>query len=582
MSFQQFLQSEIAPQRTVAQPDASSFLATAAGTALNVFSVVQERGMENEFAGEVQRIINLNDDLIGQNIPLAKRTQRLKEEISLSYAKDPTRNLELRKTLATYGIGAGIAGGGAAGRGGMGSAEAPIDQRNLDIQNLFASLPSSFVMLHVDVDSPGGITIDVMEDVIKKHQKFLVDTEEQERLKSIDLGNQIQSSRNFSVGMGKTFETVVGPSMTLYEKELDKVDIKSPEGVQKLEALRNSGLVSLATFESLVLNQYASALSQITDRDAIFLMEKQRDAQLKQIESLRTNFFSPDSELDVQKQRVRLFEVAKSNFVMENLESLALVDAVRNAVGDAAIAAVIQFITVENGKRFGEGVLKSAFSQIEANLEAKSNTELAAGGDIETVRDSYETIRSIANRTVGTGDLQIAESTYANWLATSQRMITEGAHPSDLQGFVDDANSWSKHWDVLNEDQKENVMARADVLRVRIANDPVSGFVRDALDDTSVQWDAGTMQFVPKEPKKLTGALQVGPTGAPVSSVFSQVNAGRFDESMKNVNRVKADKYNKRVEETVQAIIRRRKRESGQELTREQAMQLILTLPKKQ
>lgn len=580
MSFQQFLQSEIAPQRTVAQPDSSSLFASAAGTALNVFSAVQERGMENEFAGEVQRIINLNEELVSQNIPLAKRTEKLRQEISSSFSKDPQRNLELRKTLASYGVGAGLAGTG--GRGGMGASEAPIDQKNADIESAFGQIPSAFSMMYVDFNSPGGITIEAKQNVIEKYQKYLVDQTEGQRLMSIDKTNQAQSAMNFGAGSQMQLESTLSTAFAVYENTLNSIDLKSPTATQDLERLRINGIQTLAIQENKILSDYAEALAQMDDKDAIAMLDKNRDAQLAQIKSLRDNFFSPDSDLDILKQSARYMTVLTENKRMNNADAVANVEFFKDLFGESAFASIVQTMSVGEGKLIGSDQIESATQQIISNLENVNDPEAPPVGTLEDSMNAFTIGTGVLDSTVGVSDPKIAETGYAIWASTSQRFLSEGAHPQDLQKFVDKSRQWESHWKLLPEEQQEAIKAREDTLIYRIALDPSAGPIAEALDDNSVEWDFGTMQFVPKAPKKLTGVLQVGPTGAPVSSVFSQVNTERFDESMKNVNRVKAGRYNKRLEEIVEAIIRKRKRESKQELTREQAIQLIRTLPRKQ
>lgn len=576
MSFQQFLQTEIQPQRTVTGPDAGSLLASAVSTGMNVFQQVQETGQKNKFASEVQRIVNLNEDLVGSNVPQVKRNQRLREEIANSFPEDPASNLELRKALGSFGISAGLA----VGRSGAGAGlEAPVDIEEQDAIEKYSQVPSSFAMMYIDPKKPLDTTSRL--DVVKKYQKHLVDQQEAQDLIKKNTGNQIADAVDFGVGQNQLFETFVGPSIKVYEKELDSIDLSSSQGVARLEALRVQGLNILSNFEQQVAVSYSNRLAQLTDKDAISLLEKRRDAQFDTIKRIRDNLFSPDSQLDVDKQRLRFLNTMTSNYKMNNADAVAVLEFARGIFGEAGMASLSASLSAGMGEFFGEGgAVQRAFESVNDNLKQVVLDPLNAlsGGNIDDVINGYKKVRDVSNGTLGTGDEKAAINAYSSWLATSNRMLSEGAHVDDLEGYLKDSESWNAHWEMLSPEQNETVKARQDVLRYRIVTHQDSWLNSEAMDSGLVQWSPKDNKFVAKQVKGVDENLQPPVLFGLAASPGYQ---GVVDnQAIMKVREFRADKYNKRLEDTLQSIIRRRKRETGQDITREQALQYIPALRK--
>lgn len=578
MSFQQFLQTEIQPERTVTGPDAGSFLASAVNTGLNVFQQAQETGQKAKFAGEVQRIINLNEELVAGNVPQVKRNERLRKEISSSFADDPESNLELRKALGSFGIGAGLA----VGRSGAGAGlEAPVDVIDQQVKDQFNSLDRDFVILHTDPNKE--ITIDVMSDVIKKYRKHTVDQQEAQDLMNENTGNQIADARSFGIGNNKLFETFVGPSIKHFEKELDAIDISSSQGVAKLEALRAQGLSVLSNFEGIVANSFSERIAQMTDKDAIFLLEKQRDAQFDKIKRIRDNLFSPDSQLDILQQRTRFLKVLTSDYKMDNAQAFAVLSFAREALGDAAMSNVASVMAAKTGTFLGTGGnIEKMFASINDNLNKVTlDPETAtAQGLIEDVAGTYDKIRDLSNGTLGTGDKKSADNAYSTWLATTRRFLDDGAHVDDLDDYLKDSEAWNEHWELLSPEQNEVIKARQDELQYRIAIHQDSWINSEAMNSGLVQWSPEENKFVAKR----TGIQDDNYMAIPTLMADAGGSFGAFQSestyAVFKAREAKADKYNSKLEGHIQAIIRRRKRDTGQDITREQALQFIPVLRK--
>lgn len=570
MSFQQFLQTEIQPERTVTGPDAGSFLASAVNTGLNVFQKAQETGQKAEFAGEVQRIINLNEELVAGNVPQVKRNERLRKEISSSFADDPESNLELRKALGSFGIGAGLA----VGRSGAGAGlEAPVDIEEQDAIEKYKQVPANFSIMYIDATKP--LDTATRLDVVKKYQKYLVDQQEAQDLMNENTGNQIADSRSFGVGNNKLFETFVGPSIKHFEKELDAIDLSSSQGVAKLEALRAQGLSVLSNFEGIVANSFSERIAQMTDKDAIFLLEKQRDAQFDKIKRIRDNLFSPDSQLDILQQRTRFLKVLTSDYKMDNAQAFAVLSFAREALGDAAMSNVASVMAAKTGNFLGTGGnIEKMFASINDNLNKVTldPQTATAEGLIEDVAGTYDKVRELSNATLGTGDQKSADNAYSTWLATTRRFLDDGAHVDDLDDYLKDSQAWNAHWELLSPEQNEVIKARQDELQYRIAIHQDSWINSEAMNSGLVKWSPEENKFVPKDTKQSGQGLAGG-------SFYRDTSALNFEAVMK-VRGSRAEKYNKRLEDDIQAIIRRWKRDTGRDITREQALQFIPALRK--
>lgn len=563
MNFNPVLQSNVYAAQPVAKPSGLEAAVNVIGNTMKLATTFMDNQEDARIASEVQGILDFNEDLVGQNIGEAKRTQMVRERVRSAFGDNPENNLRVRGMLAQFGLPVG----GGFGRGGMPANDA--DQRARDIDAQFSSIPADQVRMFSDVTDPDGLTTEDKAYVIREVTRVESETRATQQKKAAAAEqmkvDQTEGAIAWGASMMEELNGSLGRTLTDYAKKVKAIDPNNPQSSAGLEQLRSGTLASIGMYKQKVNAEFAAIMVNTTDPAVRTKLKADNEAILKTINDYETTFLSPTSSFDVIVQSERAIGIMTASGNIENKEALSYIRGLKSAIGEQGLSSFVNSYLASNaGKNIAlrdelGGVLSSLINVSESQDKTQKFPT------VKEMANAWNAVYTTARGIRGVPTEETRDTAYKSFIASVNTMEDEYVPVSDRKRIMQEFDSLGVFWDMLEPAEKEFAMSKRNQLEFLTLTDAIDGDIQRALQNPALVFNKQTGLFEMDSSKiDRTGmaSSRVGQYGSVTTGIQRQI-------------KVLQDSANSGIQRMLPYLKEEIKRDTGNDLTDEQLLGLM-------
>lgn len=563
MNFNPVLQSNVYAAQPVAKPSGLEAAVNVIGNTMKLATTFMDNQEDARVASEVQSILDFNEDLVGQNIGEAKRTQMVRERVRSAFGDNPENNLRVRGMLAQFGLPVG----GSFGRGGIPANEA--DQRARDIDAQFSSIPADQVRMFSDVTDPDGLTTEDKAYVIREVTRVESETRATQQKKAAAAEqmkvDQTEGAIAWGASMMEELNGSLGRTLTDYVKKVKAIDPNNPQSSAGLEQLRSGTLASIGMYKQKVNAEFAAIMVNTTDPEVRTKLKADNEAILKTINDYETTFLSPTSSFDVIVQSERAIGIMTASGNIENKEALSYIRGLKSAIGEQGLSSFVNSYLASNaGKNIAlrdelGGVLSSLINVSESQDKTQKFPT------VKEMANAWNAVYTTARGIRGVPTEETRDTAYKSFIASVNTMEDEYVPVSDRKRIMQEFDSLGVFWDMLEPAEKEFAMSKRNQLEFLTLTDAIDGDIQRALQNPALVFNKQTGLFEMDSSKiDRTGmaSSRVGQYGSVTTGIQRQI-------------KVLQDSANSGIQRMLPYLKEEIKRDTGNDLTDEQLLGLM-------